>query len=61
MISGAVISDLALRELIPDYENQDCPIEAVVESDAVYYLSQTKATKFPFVPSIMSNHGNKVI
>ncbi|UCH83627.1 MAG: electron transfer flavoprotein-ubiquinone oxidoreductase [Candidatus Latescibacterota bacterium] len=59
--SGAVINDRALRELIPDYEEQGCPIEADVESDAVYYLGPTKATKFPFVPSIMSNHGNKVI
>jgi electron-transferring-flavoprotein dehydrogenase len=59
--SGAVISDQALRELIPDYEDQGCPIEAEVSSDAVYYLTPSKATRFPYLPPIMSNHGNKVV
>ncbi len=59
--SGAVIDPSALQELIPDYKEKGCPIEADVTSDDIYFLSSTKAVKIPFMPPIMSNHGNKIV
>ncbi|MFQ5512746.1 MAG: 4Fe-4S dicluster domain-containing protein [Candidatus Krumholzibacteriia bacterium] len=59
--SGAVINPVALKELIPDYIEQGCPVESAVKRDAFYFLTRGKAVKVPYVPSYMSNHGNEVI
>lgn len=59
-VSGAVLNPSALKELIPDYL-VDCPIESAVTDEAVYFLTQTSAFKFPLIPPQMNNHGNHVI
>jgi electron-transferring-flavoprotein dehydrogenase len=59
--SGAVINPSALKELVPDFADKGCPVEADVTTDEIYFLSPTKAVKIPFMPPIMSNHGNMVI
>jgi electron-transferring-flavoprotein dehydrogenase len=60
-LSGAVIDPVALEELIPDYMEKGCPIEADVTRDDIYYLTSGGSYRFPFVPPVMSNHGNKIV
>lgn len=59
--SGAVMDPSALSELIPDFRDKGCPIEAAVTKDEIYYLTATRAVRLPYVPPIMSNHGNVVV
>lgn len=56
--SGAVLDPVALRELIPDFEEKGCPIEKKIESEDVYYLGNTGSFRFPVAPAGMRNHGN---
>src|SRR5580765_6886285 len=37
-ISGAVLDPRALREMMPDYRAQGCPIESDVAHDDVYFM-----------------------
>lgn len=60
-LSGAVLNPIALRELLPNYRELDCPIESEVVSDGFYFLSGSRALKIPYVPSFMSNHGNEIV
>jgi electron-transferring-flavoprotein dehydrogenase len=60
-LSGAVLNPVALKELIPDYEEQGCPIEANVTYDAVHYLGESFSFKLPITPPPFHNIGNKII
>lgn len=60
-LSGAVMDPRGIAELIPDFVDKGAPLEAQVSSDAMYYLSERGAIKFPFMPPSLSNHGNYVI
>ncbi len=60
-LSGAVMDPIALKELIPDYADKGCPIEATVRGDEFYYLTQTSAIPVPFVPKPMHNKGSLII
>jgi len=60
-LSGAVVDPLALQELIPDYMEKGCPVEADVTRDDIYFLTTNKALRVPYIPPVMSNHGNKVV
>jgi electron-transferring-flavoprotein dehydrogenase len=59
--SGAVMDARTLAELVPDYKEMGCPIEAPVTRDDIYFLTQTRAFRLPYIPPIMSNHGNVVV
>jgi len=59
--SGAVIDPRTIAELVPDYKNMGCPIETDVTRDDIYYLTSTRAIRLPYIPPVMSNHGNKVV
>lgn len=59
--SGAVLNPSALRELIPDYKDQGCPIESEVKEDAVYYLGSDFSFKLPVTPPPFVNHGNAIV
>ncbi len=59
--SGAVLNPSALKELVPDYREQGCPIDTEVKKDAVYYLGEKSAFKFPVPPPPFQNHGNLII
>ncbi len=59
--SGAVMNPVAIRELMPDYKEQGCPIEAVVDYDAVHYLGRESSFKLPITPPPFQNHGNYII
>ena len=60
-LSGAVFDTRALEELIPDYKDQGCPLEAEVTYDAVYYLSETGSTKLPITPPPFHNIGHQIV
>ncbi len=59
--SGAVLNPQALQELIPNYKELGCPLDAEVKKDAVYYLSQTSAFKIPITPPPFHNVGKSII
>lgn len=60
-VSGAVLNPVALAELVPDYPDRGCPVETVVEKDAFYFLTPSKAFALPLAPRQMRNHGLNVI
>lgn len=60
-LSGAVMNPIAIRELIPDYKEQGCPIESEVIDDNFYYLTRSGQFKVPWVPGYMSNHGYEIV
>ena len=60
-LSGAVLNPVSLKELVPDFKEKGCPIEAEVNHDAVYFLGEKSAFKFPVTPPPFKNHGHFVI
>ncbi len=60
-LSGAVMDPIALIELMPDYADKGCPVEATVRGDEFYYLTETSAIPMPFVPKPMHNKGSLII
>jgi electron-transferring-flavoprotein dehydrogenase len=60
-LSGAVIDPTALAELVPDFAGKGCPIEADVTRDDIFYLTANRSFRIPYLPPVMSNHGNKVV
>jgi len=60
-LSGAVLDPSALGELIPDHRARGCPVERVVDAEDVYFLTASKALRFPVTPPSMRNHGNYII
>lgn len=59
--SGAVMDPRSIRELIPDYVERGCPIEADVKDDEVWLLHESEHVKAPFVPPPLRNHGCHII
>lgn len=59
--SGAVLNPKALAELIPNYKELNCPLDAEVTEDAVYYLSESSATKLPMTPPPFHNVGHSIV
>ncbi len=60
-LSGAVMDPRGLAELIPDFVDRGAPLECRVSVEAMYYLSERGAVKFPLTPPSLNNHGNFVI
>ncbi len=61
ILSGAVIDPVALRELMPDFLEQGCPVDAVVTEDAFWYLTETRALASPITPPPLKNHGKYIL
>ncbi|MFC1850467.1 4Fe-4S dicluster domain-containing protein [candidate division CSSED10-310 bacterium] len=60
--SGAVLDPVALKKLVPDFKEKECPLESEVTTDAVYYLTpKGRKFKLPITPPPLQNHGNYVI
>jgi len=59
--SGAVLNPKALQELIPNYKELNCPLQAEVKKDEVYYLGKKSAFKLPLTPPPFQNVGNYII
>jgi electron-transferring-flavoprotein dehydrogenase len=60
-ISGAVMDPRAMRELLPDFLELGCPVEAEVTRDDVYMMWDQSQLKLPLVPPMLDNHGNYVL
>jgi electron-transferring-flavoprotein dehydrogenase len=60
-LSGAILNPMALKELIPDYANRGCPIEATVRGDEFYFLTRDRSFRVPFVPKYLHNKGFYII
>jgi electron-transferring-flavoprotein dehydrogenase len=60
-ISGAVMDPRAIRELMPDYREQGCPIESDVTEDDVFFLWDGGQFRLPLVPPMLENHGNHLL
>ncbi len=60
-LSRAVMDPRGIAELIPDFVAKGAPLESPVTNDAMYYLGEEAALKFPFMPSAVNNHGNYIV
>ncbi|MGH9326734.1 MAG: 4Fe-4S dicluster domain-containing protein [Terriglobia bacterium] len=60
-LSGALLDPRGLRELIPDFESQDPPLQSPVTQDAVFYLTSRRRYKLPITPPFLRNHGNYIV
>ena len=59
--SGAVMDTRAMRELMPDFVEQGCPLAAAVTDDEVFILTETGQFKLPFLPPALHNDGNYIV
>jgi electron-transferring-flavoprotein dehydrogenase len=59
-LSGAVLNPAALRELVPDFLADGCPLDSEVKKDAVYYLGNDFSFKLPITPPPFHNEGNYI-
>lgn len=60
-LSGAVMDPVTLRELVPDFEEREAPIEHRVTNESLHYLLPNSQVRAPFIPSPLKNHGGLVI
>ncbi|MFV0388310.1 MAG: 4Fe-4S dicluster domain-containing protein [Pyrinomonadaceae bacterium] len=61
ILSGAVMDPRAIRELMPDFLEQGCPVDAPVTADAAWYLTPTKKIKAPITPPPLKNKGKYIV
>src|SRR3954468_10381072 len=61
ILSGAVMDPRALRELIPDFEEQGAPLESPVKEDYFLYLTEKRALRSPITPPPLKNHGYYIV
>jgi electron-transferring-flavoprotein dehydrogenase len=60
-LSGAVLNPVALKELLPDFLEKECPIEGTVTEDEFYFLTHQKQYRIPIIPRYMHNKGFFII
>src|SRR4051812_44575512 len=60
-ISGAVMDPKGIAELMPDWLERGCPVEAPVGDDAFWFLTESHKLAAPILPPPLQNHGNYVI
>jgi electron-transferring-flavoprotein dehydrogenase len=60
-ISGAVMDPRGIAELMPDWLDRGCPVEAPVGDDGFWYLTEGFKLAAPILPPPLQNHGNYVI
>lgn len=60
-LSGAVMDPSGIAELIPDWLEKGCPIEAPATSDHLWVLTESKKIVAPWVPPVLRQKGNYVI
>ena len=61
ILSGAVMDPRALKELMPDFEEQGAPIESPVNEDFFLYLTEKRAIRSPITPPPLKNHGYYIV
>jgi len=55
LLSGAVMNPKAIKELMPDYLEKGCPIEANIRGDGFYFLMPDKKIASPIIPKYFQN------
>ena len=60
-LSGAVMDPRGISELIPDWLERGCPVEAPVGEDGFWFLTEKKKIAAPILPPPLQNHGNYVV
>lgn len=60
-LSGAILDPVALKELLPDYQNLGAPLGTPVTQDSVCYLTASSKFALPFLPPPFKNHGNFIV
>src|SRR5262245_5830747 len=61
ILSGAVMDPKGIRELMPDFLEQGCPVDSEVLTDAFWYLTEGRAITAPITPPPLKNHGYYMI
>ena len=61
ILSGAVLDPIAIRELMPDFLAQGCPVDSVVTEDAFWYLTENSSINAPIVPPPLKNKGKYIV
>ena len=61
ILSGAVMDPIAIRELMPDFLAQGCPVDSVVTEDAFWYLTENNSINAPLVPPPLKNKGKYIV
>jgi Dehydrogenases (flavoproteins) len=61
ILSGAVMDPRALRELMPDFLDQGCPVDSVVTEDGFWYLTNGKSIDSPIIPPPLKNKGKYIV
>jgi len=61
ILSGAVMDPIAIRELMPDFLDQGCPVDTVVTEDAFWYLTEKNGINAPLVPPPLKNKGKYIV
>jgi electron-transferring-flavoprotein dehydrogenase len=61
ILSGAVMDPIAIRELMPDFIAEGCPVDAVVTEDAFWYLTEKGGVNAPIVPPPLKNKGKYIV
>ncbi len=61
ILSGAVMDPIAIRELMPDFIAQGCPVDTVVTDDAAWYLTPTRGFVAPITPPPLKNKGKYIV
>lgn len=61
ILSGAVMDPCGIKELMPDFIEQGCPVDAQVTADAAWYLTEKGKIKAPITPPPLVNKGKYII
>lgn len=61
LLSGAVFDTKALAELLPDFVDRDCPLDALVSRDKILFLTAKKSFAVPTVPEPFRNSGYPLV
>ena len=61
IMSGAVMDPIAIRELMPDFLAQGCPVDSVVTEDEAWYMTAARAIKAPITPPPLKNKGKYIV
>ena len=61
ILSGAVMDPIAIRELMPDFLEEGCPVDTVVTEDAFWYMTEKRVLDAPIVPPPLKNKGKYII
>ncbi|MFQ5654997.1 MAG: 4Fe-4S dicluster domain-containing protein [Planctomycetota bacterium] len=62
ILSGAIMDPRAMAELLGEgWREEGCPVEGIVEEEAIYNLTDTAARRFPMIPPPLKNDGFPIV